>query len=339
MKLCWPDLFARFRPRTGWVQVEVTSHCNAACVYCPHTVYREAWQSRHLHLATFQTLLPTLARKSLTYLQGWGEPLLHPDFFSMAALAKKAGCRVGATTNGMLLDAQRIQQILEVDLDILAFSLAGVDESQDGIRCGTSFQRVLDHIKALCQAKARAGRSRPQINLAYLVFRSKVAELERLPQVFSGLGIEEVVINTLDFIPTRELAAESFHGANPAEQEELLECLETLLGAGGREGLKIACQPLRFGERNLLCPENVQQSLCVAANGAVSPCVFTNLPISAGTYWAQGRARPYRPLTFGNIHDQSVQTIWRQREYKNFRRSFFTGKLATPCQHCLKLKN
>jgi MoaA/NifB/PqqE/SkfB family radical SAM enzyme len=339
MKLKWSDLFAPFRPRTGWIQVEVTSHCNAACVYCPHTVYRENWQSRHLPLAAFQTLLPTLARKSLAYLQGWGEPLLHPDFFSMAALAKKAGCRVGATTNCMLLDERLIQQILAVDLDILAFSLAGVDESQDEIRRGTSFQGVLDHLKALSQAKARAGRSRPQINVAYLVLKSKVAELKRLPQVLSGLGIEEVVLQTLDFVPTRELAAEAFHGADPAEQVELVESLETLAAAGGRKGLKIACQPLRFRERNLLCPENVQQSLCVAADGAVSPCVFTNLPISAGTYWAQGRVRPYRPLTFGNIHDQSVQSIWRQPAYQNFRRSFFTGKLATPCQHCLKLQD
>ena len=101
----WRWLNPLLRPRLDWIQVEVTSYCNAACVYCPHTVYQGHWASRHLPLTTFAKLLPALARARLVYLQGWGEPLLHPDFFNMVALAKQAGCRVGTTTNGMLLDA------------------------------------------------------------------------------------------------------------------------------------------------------------------------------------------------------------------------------------------
>ena len=90
-----------FLPRFDWIQVEVSSFCNAACVYCPHTVYRNQWLNKHMTLETFEHLVPAFRNTKLVYLQGWGEPFLNPYFFTMAERAKKAGCRVGTTTNGM----------------------------------------------------------------------------------------------------------------------------------------------------------------------------------------------------------------------------------------------
>jgi MoaA/NifB/PqqE/SkfB family radical SAM enzyme len=75
----------------------------------------------------------------------------------------------------------------------------------------------------------------------------------------------------------------------------------------------------------------------VAADGAVSPCVFTNLPVSRATYVGLGGEQPYQPLVFGNLLEQGLGAIWRRPSYVNFRRAFLTGCLATPCRHCLKL--
>ena len=87
---CLPwSRFSLFRHHFHWLQVEVTTHCQAACTYCPHTVYRDSWQSRHLDPALFQRLLPELSRVNLLYLQGWGEPFLHPDFFTLVSLARQ----------------------------------------------------------------------------------------------------------------------------------------------------------------------------------------------------------------------------------------------------------
>ena len=46
-----------FAPSLDWIQAEVTSACNAACTYCPRTVYRDAWLDRDLPLETFERLL------------------------------------------------------------------------------------------------------------------------------------------------------------------------------------------------------------------------------------------------------------------------------------------
>ncbi len=68
-------------PFLDWIQVEVTSHCNAQCTYCPHAVFGEFWQNRHMPLDLYRKLSRAFRRTSLVYLQGWGEPLLHPQFF------------------------------------------------------------------------------------------------------------------------------------------------------------------------------------------------------------------------------------------------------------------
>jgi MoaA/NifB/PqqE/SkfB family radical SAM enzyme len=337
MKLSWPNLTSWLVPKTGWFQIEVTSRCNAACGYCPHTVYRQVWDSRDLSLSAFLSLLPALARKQWAYLQGWGEPCLHPDFFTMAALAKKAGCRVGTTTNGMLLDAGRTEQLVEVGIDLVAFSLTGLHARNDAVRRGTSFAKVLETIQALNEAKARAGREQPQIHIAYLLLRSGLDDLEQLPQALQGLAINQVVISTLDFVPSREWAGETLRPASLAEYEELNGRLAGLMQSGKHYGVPIYYQLRPPGERGLLCPEGPLQSLFISARGTVSPCVFTNLPVSGVNHWVNGRETPHRNLTFGNVLKEDLRTIWRRQPYINFRRSFYTGKLTAPCGNCLRL--
>jgi MoaA/NifB/PqqE/SkfB family radical SAM enzyme len=333
--MVWPDFLSRVLPRAGWIQVQVTSCCHAACRYCPHTVYRDTWQSRHLPLATFQRLAPALPRKQLVYLQGWGEPFLHPDFFAMVALAKEAGCRVGTTTNGMLLDTRKTYALVKSGLDVIAFSLAGIKERNDAVRQGTSFAQVLSAIEALNRVKEAFGSATPAIHIAYMLLRSGLKDLEHLPRELKGLGLSQVVLSTLDFVPALDLEDEALP-ADAGEAAELRARLAELADLGRHYGLEISYR-LPAGGRTPMCPEQVQTSLVVGVDGAVSPCVYTNLPVSRATYAAHGTHQVYLPLTFGNVREEGLDAIWRKPEYAGFRRSFYTGRLITPCQHCRKL--
>jgi len=315
----------------------VTTRCNAACIYCPRTAYRDVWQDRSLSLAAFRLLMPALRKTRLVHLQGWGEPFLHPDFFTLVALAKEAGCQVSTTTNGMLLHAENLLHIMESGLDIIAFSLTGLKEGHDHSRPGASFRQVLSAIQTLHRLKDREGRATPRIHVAYLLLKSGQSDLEKMPQFLAQLGVQEAVISTLDFVPTRELAVESFSGADPAAQAELHSRLTEVANAAGRFGMPVHYSLNPPGARGLLCPENPQRALYVTGNGSVSPCVFTNLPVSRATYWGLGGEQSYQPLVFGNLFNRDLGAIWHQKSYTNFRRTFFTGRLAAPCQHCLKL--
>lgn len=331
------SIFSMFRHRFPWIQVEVTTHCQAACSYCPRTVYRDRWEDRHLALETFQRLLPDLPRADLVYLQGWGEPFLHPDFFTLVSLAKEAGCRAGVTTNGMLLDKERLARLVDLEVAVVAFSLAGVGEKNDVVRRGTRFATVLDHLKKLHDLKLRKGAVFPQVHVAYMLLRSGLEDLPRLPQALEGLGVSQVVVSTLDFVASLELARESLRLMEPEDYRDLLARLDDLAARGRRQGLTFSHHLPAPGHPSPTCPENVGRAVCVAADGAVTPCVYLNLPILEAYHVTQEGERPYQRLTFGGLGRQPLREIWRDPAYRRFRQDWRRRKLAPFCRGCLKL--
>jgi MoaA/NifB/PqqE/SkfB family radical SAM enzyme len=281
--------------------------------------------------------VPDLKKINLVYLQGWGEPFLNPDFFTLVSLAKQAGCRVGTTTNGTLLTEAIMARIVESGIDVLAFSLAGIGETHDTWRQGTSYQQVLRAIQSLQECKRRLGKSNPYVHIAYMLLRTGLPDLARLPEALQGLGIDQVVISTLDLVAAPELENESLALLAEAEGLEITKRLEELAAAGARGNLIIHYPDLSSPGPRQDCPENVLRAAVISTVGDVSPCVYTNLPIVAGTYTVKGMPHDFEPLFYGNLHDLSFQEIWGQSDYRSFRRAWQGGIPAGPCRSCLKL--
>jgi len=324
-------------PETDWIQIEVSSHCNASCSYCPRTVYREAWKSRHLPLAIFRNLLPAMANTGLVFLQGWGEPFLNPDIFTMITMARKTGSRVGTTTNGMLLNKSRIERLIDCGIDLISFSMAGLDEKNDAFRKGTNLQKVLDTIRAFQLEKEKRNLSRPSLHVSYLLLRSGLGDIAKLPDVLCGLGIDQVVISTLDFIPVAELEEEALCPGSMVEYNRLRSVLDNVKNAAGVKGLPVYYNlAMKNGPRKI-CSENPQRSFYVASDGSVSPCVFTNPPVSNVPRRFHGENLPWERLVFGNVEHDSVSYIWQKKEYIAFRKSFDTERLNHICRNCYKL--
>jgi MoaA/NifB/PqqE/SkfB family radical SAM enzyme len=332
----WARLFRR---KLDWLQIAVTSHCNASCAYCPHTVYRRHWQNRHLSLATFQRLVPDLKRVKLVYLQGWGEPFLNPDFFTFVSLAKEAGCYVGTTTNATLLNEATITRIVESDIDVLALSLAGIGEANDIWRAGTSYRQVLEAIDRLREYRRRLGKTTPRVHIAYMLLRSGLSDLARLTEALQGRGIAQVVISTLDLVAAPELERESLAGVFGPEAAEIRHRLEEVTDIGARKNLDICYPDLAVQDQREVCPENVLQAAVVSPLGDVSPCVYTTIPTSAGYYYVKGAPHQVQSMSFGNVKELSIQEIWRQPLYRDFRHTWKTRNLAKSCRSCLRLKN
>ncbi|MGC8838935.1 MAG: radical SAM/SPASM domain-containing protein [Anaerolineae bacterium] len=331
------DFFAfLFRPTWDWIQVQVTSFCNAACTYCPYVVYRATWLRWHMPLTTFEKMVPDFGRARLVHLQGWGEPLLHPDFFTMVSLAKSAGCLVSTTTNGMLVDEAMARRLVASGLDVVGFSLAGTDEKNDRIRRGAPLQRVLGAIRTLQEAKAVLGSPKPAVHVAYMWLRSALEDVEHLPHLLAGLGVEEVVISTLDFVPAPDLVHEALWPAQGAAYEDLRRRLDQVVRAGEAEGIHIYPQWLVPAEEQTTCTEQVHRALVVAEDGTVAPCVYTSIPVTGATRFFGDEAHPYRPLAFGNVGRESLSDCWRKPAYAAFRQGFRRGTLLEPCRTCLK---
>jgi MoaA/NifB/PqqE/SkfB family radical SAM enzyme len=324
-------------PSLDWIQVEVTSCCNATCSYCPRTVYREAWLNRNLSLEAFERLTPAFTRAKMVFLQGWGEPFLNSDLMTMARIAKKAGCKVGTTTNGMLLNEKIIYQLIECGMDVLAFSLAGIDEKNDALRQGTRLDTILGAIHLLQEIKKNWGKELPAVHIAYILLRSRLGDIEGLPFFLQGLAVSQVVVSTLDFVPCKELEGETIKPSTAEEYEELRARLDAVKVETEQLGVRFHYRLHGAGEGTTTCTENIQRALFVSSDGRVSPCVFTNLPISQDTQICFNGDQRYRRLTFGNVGDASIGDIWRGRAYRDFRESFYGMRLPSICQDCPKL--
>ena len=64
------------------IQVEITTFCNARCVYCPVAVYLNTWRARHMDFGLFTKIVEEAAQLGVEYihLQGWASRFSTPVF-------------------------------------------------------------------------------------------------------------------------------------------------------------------------------------------------------------------------------------------------------------------
>jgi MoaA/NifB/PqqE/SkfB family radical SAM enzyme len=174
------------------------------------------------------------------------------------------------------------------------------------------------------------------VNVAYLLFRSHLPDIGKIVPMLTEIGIQHVIISTLDFIPDKDLQKECLVPRNVSEYQELKSLLDQLVGNGERAGLSIHYRLVSPAKGNRICMENAERALFVSADGAVSPCVFANIPASGAFHVAGGYESVYRRLTFGNVVDESIPTIWQSQRYTAFRDSF-DSTLHALCERCPKI--
>jgi MoaA/NifB/PqqE/SkfB family radical SAM enzyme len=309
------------------IQVEVTSRCPGRCDYCPHTIQQDLWLSRDMDMGTFERLWPMMRKADRVHLQGWGEPLLHPGFFDMAALARKAGCAVSTTTCGLCMDRDMARKIVDSGIDIVAFSLAGTDAASNSARHGVDFARVCEAVSLLQGVRRSTTAVHLEIHFAYMMLASVMEAVRSLPGLAYRLGVHAVVVSTLDYIAGPGLEAEAFM---PKETRKIARAAAVLAESGAEAkclGVDFHWSLPRPAASGKGCRENISRTFCVAVDGSVSPCVFLNVLID--------RPDPKRRV-FGNVNKTDPLEIWESDAFRSFRNSLASCDAALPCRTCPK---
>ncbi len=313
-------------PYLSWIQLEVSGLCNASCFYCPHTTYRKKWKGRNLSIYEFQKIVPYLKKVNLLYLQGWGEPFCNPDFFKFVEIAKKLGCKVGTTTNGMLIKDKDAEKIVDLQLDIIAFSLTGI-KTNDNMREGTKIEKVFKVIEQINEFKIKKSSLKPKINIAYMCIKSNYSEIDEIPEAFHSKGIDTVVVSFLDFIPYETLNEEAILPKTEREFQDLNEKALEIIDKARKYNFSVSFNISHPFKRKSQCSEKPLNTLFISSLGYVSPCVFTGIPIERD-----------ENLFFGNINNIPIPFIWRKKEYKEFRKNHCSPNPPNVCKTCPKLR-
>jgi len=318
-------LLGRRRP-IDCVQVEVSSACTARCAYCPQSADAGSWQARNMEASTFAALWPLLRHSARVHLQGWGEPLLHPRFFDFAAFARKAGCAVSSTSCGLYMHEDMAHRIVKSGMDVLAFSLAGTDEASNAIRRGAPFAKVCENIRLMAAVRKKTRAVHLNLHCAYILLADRMEAVSALPNLASELGLHAAVVSTLDYIaaPGQESLAIAPHEADKIARAR--ELLEKAAAQAAKLGLGFH-YALPCPEPRRTCREHIEHSLYVDAEGALSPCIYVNLPAKD--------ANAHRRI-FGNANETDALACWRGERFAAFREALEAGRPETPCMHCAK---
>jgi MoaA/NifB/PqqE/SkfB family radical SAM enzyme len=295
---------------------------------CPRTALADRWPALDLSWEAFQRIAGVFGRTRHVHLQGWGEPLLHPRLFDMIRVAKAAGCRVGLTTNGMLLDRLAATQLLDVGLDLLAVSIAGATrETHDTIRAGSGLPWILKNVRRFVSLRAERRCKGPKVELSYLMTRTNLAELPAAVELAASLGMDELYAINLDYVVTSEHEA---LGVFTCPQLRLPFGRSVAAARQKARELRLAFRAYPLDPQEVpVCEANPLKSLFISSDGWVSPCNYMGL---AGRKDIPRRfhGQPVRVsrLRFGNIQTEDLLDIWNLPAYRAFRQQFADRRLA-----------
>jgi hypothetical protein len=135
------------------LQIEVTNRCTMRCPMCPHQYMTRSAQDMEFEL--FRKIVDENSDTAeMAILHLMGEPMLNPALPRMIRHCRQAGIHTVISTNASLLDEERGREILESGLDIIIFSLDGMEaETYEALRKGGKLEKALGRVNRFLDRK------------------------------------------------------------------------------------------------------------------------------------------------------------------------------------------
>ena len=152
------------------VDIELSSLCNLNCPMCYTTTddFKNKVNKKNMDFDLFKKIIDECARYNLfsIRLSLRGEAFLNKNIFDMIQYAKSKGIKeVSTLTHGGFLDAEKFEQLIDLNLDWLTISFDGVGETYDKIRYPLTFEDSVNKIKEFQKIKKRRNVVKPVIKV------------------------------------------------------------------------------------------------------------------------------------------------------------------------------
>jgi radical SAM protein with 4Fe4S-binding SPASM domain len=169
------------RPRPSYAVWEFTLACDQRCRACGP----RAGEARHDELDTESSLrlvdeLAELGVGEVTLIGG--EAYLRDDVLLVIRRIRERGMKATMTTGGLTLTRTRAEAIVEAGIELVSFSIDGLESAHDALRTRGGFRRALEAMRHVKRAGAQVA-ANTQIN------RTTMGQLLPLGQVLANEGI------------------------------------------------------------------------------------------------------------------------------------------------------
>lgn len=273
---------------------EVSLLCNLRCSHCLSSSGEAA--KDELTTAEALALVEEVHQAGVFQINfGGGEPFMRPDFEQILDACHERGIMTCISTNGTLLDAERVARLSQTRLVAIQVSLDGATSSTcDAVRGQGVFSRATEAVKLL------AASSIPT-SINTVLTTHNASEIPAMYELAQSLGVS---LRVSRFRPSGR-GADNWEDLRPTPGQ-LLEFSDWLARSGdvrtGDSFFSLTSQE-RQGLGLNLCGA-AKLTCCVGPTGNMYPCAF----LQTDRFLA------------GSLRDQSFQQIWDSSEiYESFR--------------------
>jgi len=314
--------------------LETTNRCNLRCRGC--ILYggkREP--ERDMTLQDFLLITDQLEVLERTTLHGVGEPLLNAHLPAMIRHLKRRNVYTLFNSNGILLDHERQQELIDSGLDELRISLdAASAAGYKKIRNSNEFGRIVGNLRSFRKLQEVRSLTGPKLSLWFLGTKDNIAELPEFVQLAADIGIGEVYLQRLVYYhddggygvarEDKSLQDTDDHAMELIQRSQsLAEDLGLRFNASGLSQPIESIQSGSTKDKPWSRCYRPQTLIYVTANGNVLPCCI-----------APFATVDYASIILGNVYESSLNDIWQGTGYKQFRNKLQTADPPKCCQGC-----
>lgn len=179
----------RKKPKLTYLFFELTDACNLSCLHCGSNACPQ--NRAYLSTKDIERVLRSVAARYnpseiMVCLTG-GEPLLHPDFFSISQYAKELGFSCGMTTNGTLISPEVAERLIPDGICSVTVSIDGMATTHDWFRnTNGSFDRALLGVRNLMNET----RGRISTQITTVVHKKNLHELDQIYELVVSLNVD-----------------------------------------------------------------------------------------------------------------------------------------------------
>lgn len=335
-----------------FVGVPAGDRCNLECIFCTDRSKDCSYQYKNTSFDEFLMFSQPLSFANYIQIQGWGEPLVNPDYekiLDFMTSTCKGACTISFNTNGTLLNERWIDKIASVPNLLINISLnASSRETYESIMKQDCFNEVVKNIRSLVRKRDQKGCNaspsgkRPLISISMVAMRQNVHEIPRFVSLAADLGADYAILRDL-IILRKERLQDSLYFQKNLTSNELKQAFAVAKARG--IALDTTSFPVGYFLPEVYCidPQYTEYSRwrpfsdnCLSScNYSVGECCdpWTSFVLDSS---GDVKVCCYSETIMGNIFKQSFSEIWNGDMYRYYRRNVNSINPPKDCTNCIK---
>lgn len=189
-----PTLLKPVRSLPGPIVIwNLIRRCNLTCKHCYSISADKDFPGELSTQEVFHVMDDLKAFGVPVLILSGGEPLLHPDIFTIAQRAKAMGFYLSLSSNGTLINETNIEAIVKVGFDYVGISLDGTPATHDQFRrCPGAFEKALQGVR-WCQLYGI------KVGIRFTLTQDNVDELPQMLQLVEEENIDKFYLSHLNY--------------------------------------------------------------------------------------------------------------------------------------------